>query len=141
MSSTTSNRNSFYTGSCLCGAIHYTINGNLRDVVNCHCSLCRKFHGHFGAYTAAKRKDVNIIDKEKQLTWYRSPGNQAQRGFCTRCGASLFWDLDSAPTLWISAGTLEQPTGLTTSTDIYVEDKADYYLLDKQRLKCEQGLR
>ena len=139
MSSTSSDQNSFYKGSCLCGAIQYTISGNLRDVINCHCSLCRKFHGHYGAYTAAKREDVTIFDKDKKLAWYQSPGNHAIRGFCTCCGSSLFWDLENSSLLSISAGTLDAPTGLETTTDIYVADKADYYELKPQRLTFEQG--
>ncbi|MFT6138608.1 MAG: hypothetical protein ACJAUJ_001703, partial [Salibacteraceae bacterium] len=30
------------TGSCLCGGIQYEISGPLTDVLNCHCSMCRK---------------------------------------------------------------------------------------------------
>ena len=31
-------------GSCLCGQITYQIHGELTDVLNCHCSMCRKLH-------------------------------------------------------------------------------------------------
>ena len=129
-----------FIGSCLCGAVYYEINGNLREVINCHCSLCRKHHGNFGAYTAAEKHDVKIYNNEKQLAWYRSPGNNAQRGFCKNCGSSLFWDLDHSENLSITAGSLEQPTGLHTRTDIYVLDKADYYQLDPNLMKYEHGL-
>ena len=128
------------SGSCLCGAIHYTVYGELRDVVNCHCSLCRKFHGHFGAYTAVHKKEIETVDEEKQLIWYRYPNNHAQRGFCQRCGSSLFWELDGSKEIGISAGTLESPTGLQTIADIYVSDKADYYSLDPKLKKFKQGL-
>ena len=30
--------------------------GALRDVVLCHCAMCRRTHGHVGAYTAAARR-------------------------------------------------------------------------------------
>ena len=128
------------SGGCLCGAIQYTVHGELRDVVNCHCSLCRKFHGHHGAYTAALIQNLEISDSKKQLGWYRSPGNHAQRGFCKCCGSSLFWVLDNDSQISITAGTLNQPTGLQTTTDIYVLDKADYYRLDSELKKFAQGL-
>lgn len=30
---------------CLCGAIRYEVDVPLTDVGNCHCSMCRRFHG------------------------------------------------------------------------------------------------
>jgi len=39
------------TGSCLCGAVRYAIAGALRDVVLCHCAMCRRTHGHVSAYS------------------------------------------------------------------------------------------
>lgn len=32
-------------GGCLCGAMRYEIDGPLYEVGNCHCSMCRRFHG------------------------------------------------------------------------------------------------
>ncbi len=142
MNLTTVQHKDFYTGSCLCGAIRYQVKGKLRDVVNCHCSLCRKFHGHFGAYTAAKREDVHINSSKNNdlLAWYQSMDNKARRGFCVICGSSLFWDLEGASTLSIAAGSLDQPSGLNTTTDIFVDDKADYYELDERLIHLRQGL-
>nr|QQZ51761.1 hypothetical protein JKL49_13180 [Phenylobacterium glaciei] len=36
------------TGSCLCGARAYEIEGELDGVWMCHCSLCRKASGSVG---------------------------------------------------------------------------------------------
>ena len=43
------------TGGCLCGAVRYEVDRPLRDVVLCHCAMCRKAHGHIAAYTASDR--------------------------------------------------------------------------------------
>ena len=29
-------------GKCLCGEINIKINGNISDIIHCHCSLCRR---------------------------------------------------------------------------------------------------
>jgi hypothetical protein len=77
------------TGGCLCGAVKYEVKGELRPVWNCHCGQCRKFHGHFGAYTNTKNKDITIVGRTN-LKWYVS-SKVARRGFCGKCGSSLFW--------------------------------------------------
>ena len=119
------------TGHCLCGAVRYQVFGPLRDVTNCHCGQCRRSHGHVAAYTRARREHlVLVLVQDQDLRWYRptDPGDRAARGFCRVCGASLFWQLPDADTVSITAGTLDPPTGLTTSTEIFVEDAGDYYV-------------
>ena len=117
-----------FTGSCLCGAVRYEVTGPLRDAVVCHCKMCRKSHGHIGAYTAAARDEFHLIES-RGLKWYRSSGI-ARRGFCGECGGTLFWDGTGRDTISIAAGTLDAPTGLRTVLQIYVERKGDYYDVD-----------
>lgn len=112
-------------GGCLCGAVRYAISGKLREVVNCHCGQCRKFHGHFAAYTNAAVSDLTLTGRPN-LKWYRS-SSFARRGFCKRCGSSLFWQRLKSPTISIAAGTLDAPTGLKTVRHIFVADIGDYY--------------
>lgn len=128
-----------YTGGCLCGAVKFEIEGPLRDVVNCHCGQCLRFHGHYAAYSAANKNRVRILDPEAQLKWYRS-SRHARRGFCGRCGSSLFWDRSGAQTLSVAAGSLDQPTGLRTRAHIFIARLADYYTLSDDLEKRPQGL-
>ncbi|HWT26034.1 MAG TPA: GFA family protein [Solirubrobacteraceae bacterium] len=114
------------TGGCLCGAVRYAVHGPLRDVVLCHCSRCRRSHGHVAAYAACARGDLVVEDAEP-LRWYEADGRA--RGFCGRCGASLFWRAEGRPTVSVAAGTLDQPTGLRTVAQIFTRDRGDYYAL------------
>lgn len=112
-------------GGCLCGAVRYEVRGPLRPVVNCHCGQCRKFHGHYGAYSNAAAKDMSVTGY-RHLKWYRS-SNFARRGFCKECGSSLFWERLRSGTISITAGSIDGPTKLRTIRHIYVRDKGDYY--------------
>jgi hypothetical protein len=65
---------------------------------------------------------------EGEVAWFRSsPG--ARRGFCAICGSSLFWDGSDADRIWILAGTLDGPTGLTLKGHVQVAFKGDYYAI------------
>ena len=68
------------TANCLCGGIKFKIRGELRNIINCHCSQCMKTHGNFAAYTSCLEKNVFFINK-KTLRWFKS-SNIAKRGFC-----------------------------------------------------------
>jgi hypothetical protein len=108
--------------------MRYEVHGPLRDVLVCHCEECRRWHGHLGAYTAAAREDLVVLD-ERALRWIDSPRSDAaaRRGFCGECGSSLFWDAPGRETISIAAGTLDGPTGLRVSDHSYVAQAGDYY--------------
>jgi len=117
-------------GRCLCGAVQFHLDGKeLSEVTLCHCGMCRRWHGHIGAYTDVRRSAL-IFDPQSDLSWWPS-SSFARRGFCRKCGSSLFWDAPGRDTISIAAGTLEQPTGLKTSLQIFTEDRGDYYDLDR----------
>jgi len=115
------------SGGCLCGAVRYEVAGPLRDVVECHCEMCRRTHGHIGAYTAASKESLRITES-RGLKWYAS-SSFARRGFCSECGGSLFWERTSGELISIAAGTLDGPTGLRTTLQIFVASAGDYYPL------------
>jgi len=87
---------SLRTGGCLCGAVRYSVAGALRPVVVCHCTQCRRMTGHVMAATAARRGDFRLVS-ERELKWYAA-SNEARRGFCGRCGSTLFWEAWDATT-------------------------------------------
>ena len=115
-------------GRCLCGSIRYVVQGDLQDVINCHCERCRQFSGHHLAATSAGRDDVSIEDADTLLRWF-FPVPEASYGFCSRCGSSLFWQSTAEPgRLSICAGTLDPPTGLVTAQAWWVSQASDYHV-------------
>jgi hypothetical protein len=116
------------TGGCLCGAVRFEVLGALRDVVECHCAMCRRTHGHIGAYTATPKGNLRVVES-RGLKWYRS-SEQARRGFCAECGGTLFFEPLDKDYMAIAAGTLDPPTGLKTIVQIHVNSAGDYYPID-----------
>lgn len=123
-------------GGCLCGAIRYEVGGPIRQVVNCHCGQCRKFHGHYGAYTNALLDAVTITG-QIHIKWFNS-SSFARRGFCGICGSSLFWQQHRGDSIYIAAGTLDTPTRLKTIGHVMVAHMGDYYRIT-DRLKKLPG--
>ncbi len=113
------------TGGCLCGAVRYEVRGPLRPIVMCHCTQCRRTTGHVMAATAARHADFRLL-AEDGLGWYASSA-EARRGFCTRCGSTLFWQGAGRDYLSIAAGTLDDSRGLRIACHIFTADKGDYY--------------
>jgi hypothetical protein len=118
------------TGGCLCGAVRFEVRGELRDVIECHCEMCRKAHGHVAAYSATAKAALALTEA-RGLKWYVS-SEIARRGFCAKCGSSLFWEPAAKDYIAIAAGTLDGPTGLKTIVQIHTASAGDYYPIDPQ---------
>ena len=128
------------TGRCACGAVQYEVSLDLSSVTFCHCSKCRRRHGHVGAYAAVDRLGFRLTE-ERGLRWYTASPN-VRRGFCAECGSSLLWDEDGSEKISICAGTLDAPTGLLPKAHIYLGSKGDYYEVpDDGLLRREEFVR
>lgn len=114
-------------GSCECGQVIFSVEGPLSPAIACHCTQCRKTSGHYWVSTEVPNTHVRLI-KDSGLEWYRS-SKQAMRGFCFRCGSSLFWREDGEDTTSIGMGTLDNlPSDATTVVKhIFVADMGTYY--------------
>ena len=116
------------SGSCLCGSVRYVVRGPLRDVILCHCVFCRRASTHVGAYSACAPGDLEV-QGGRTLRWYRS-SPAARRGFCGKCGSTLFWEPAAGTHVSIAAGSLNPPTGLRIAEQIFTAQKGDYYALE-----------
>lgn len=113
-----------HKGSCLCGAVTFEVTGDLPPPSACHCTQCRKHSGHFEASTDVPRSRVTIRGRDK-VTWFRT--EKVQRGFCSTCGSSLFWDPIERDWIAIAMGAFDGPTHTKLEKHIFVANKGDYY--------------
>jgi len=124
------------TGSCECGAVTYETRGELRPIVACHCTQCRKLTGHHMAATASLEKDLTITKGDNDLTWYQS-SDFAKRGFCSKCGSQLFWQQKGSPQVSITAGSFDDDSGIGFWGHIFTSDKGSYYEIPADELQCD----
>lgn len=50
-----------------------------------------------------------------------------ERGFCKTCGSALFWKLQGQDHYWLSAGALEDSSGLKLAEELFFDVKPSYY--------------
>ncbi|MBY3190328.1 GFA family protein [Rhizobium laguerreae] len=109
-----------HKGSCLCGAVTFELEGDLRAPDACHCSKCRKQSGHFFASTDVPRRQIAIQGGES-VTWFQS-SEKVRRGLL-----SLFWDPPDHDWIAVAMGAFDGPTETKLKMHIYSADKGDYY--------------
>ena len=114
-------------GSCLCGAVRFTVTGDLPPPDACHCVQCRKHSGHCFASTDVPRSALTVTGEE-QVSWYRSSA-QVRRGFCATCGSSLFFDPLARDWIGVAMGAFDTPTSTHLAMHIFVAEKGDYYAI------------
>jgi hypothetical protein len=112
-------------GSCLCGGVRFEVTCELPAPDACHCVQCRKHSGHYFASTNVPRSAIAISGQEN-VTWYQSSA-KVRRGFCSKCGSSLFWDPPARDWIAVAMGAFDSPTGTHLAMHIFVAEKGDYY--------------
>jgi hypothetical protein len=108
------NNNDKLRGGCQCGNLRYSIAGKLGAASICHCRMCQKAFGSWGAALV----DVPF----ENFTWTRgTPGHFRSssivtRGFCKDCGTPMFMREDGDENIEIAIGTLDNPSAISPMT-------------------------
>ena len=113
-------------GKCLCGAVQFALSGELPDLYQCHCSLCRKVSG--SSSNAALKIDL------AQLSW--SAGEDLVRKFesasgfkshfCSRCGSPLPNLTANDSAWWVPVGLLEDDERLELGAHLFIGSRASW---------------
>jgi hypothetical protein len=116
-------------GGCQCGALRYQARAEPSVVTLCHCAMCRRSVGAQSVTWASFSRDDLTIEGDT-LRWYDS-SSRARRGFCERCGTSLFFVGDaSAGLVDVTVGSLDQPESCPPTCHIWVPSKVTWVALE-----------
>lgn len=118
-----------HRGSCLCGAVHLTVDAFEGGIGACHCSMCRKWGG--GPFLAIDCGTGVRIDGEECVLAYDS-SDWAQRGFCSRCGTHLFYRLKASSQYVVPVGLFDDHPDALFESQIFIDEKPDYYAFANQ---------
>lgn len=116
-----------YEGGCLCGKVRFQITGEIRDIIYCHCSRCRKAQGSaFASNGNVDAGNFNFLSGEELLTGYESTPGQTKY-FCRHCGSPIISKSVSAPdTVRIRLGVIDSDIEERPMAHIFVTSKANW---------------
>lgn len=76
-----------YRGSCHCGQIAFEVEGDLTQVVDCNCSICRR---KGSLLWFVPRQQLRLLTPEENLSTYTFNKHVIQHHFCPKCGMHPF---------------------------------------------------
>ena len=113
------------TGGCQCGTVRYAILEEPGRASICHCRMCQKAFGNFGAPL------VNV--DRTALRWTRGVPSEFRssvpvaRGFCSHCGTPLYMVEDGSENVEIAICTLDTPDAVTPQYQTGVESEVAWF--------------
>ncbi|MGO2355292.1 MAG: GFA family protein [Marinomonas foliarum] len=116
-----------HTGSCLCGAVKFELEGEFKKFFLCHCSRCRKTSGTAHcANLFAPGATLNWLSGEDKLSFYRLEDTNFARTFCSVCGSNVSTDAKSRGLVVVPAGCLDTDVDITPQAHIFMDSKGNW---------------
>ena len=111
-------------GSCLCGAIRYTIDAPVTELRACHCTHCQKASGTGGSVNAVVPSAAFRITQgtPKRFDARADSGRTLHRYFCGECGSPIYSQRATTPeTVVVRAGGFDNPGPMKITADIWTK--------------------
>lgn len=111
-------------GSCLCGAVTFSVIDAFDHFFICHCTHCQKGTGSaFAANLFIANTAVTWLTGMHNVTHYRLPSTRHAKSFCTTCGSALPNTVSDSNTAVVPAGSLNTPPSKRPDAHIFTSSK------------------
>ncbi|PCI64726.1 MAG: aldehyde-activating protein [Kordiimonadales bacterium] len=109
------------SGSCLCGAVSYTVSAEPTLAVHCACVACRKSSGTSHSTHVPMAADaVKISGELKSYETQADSGNRILHHFCPNCSSSIYnSNADISGMMFLRASSLDNPDAISPSVLVY----------------------
>ena len=121
------------TGSCLCGAIRYTIDADVKELRACHCTNCQKQSGAQGTVNALLPSAAFRLTQgtPKRFTAVADSGRTLHRYFCGDCGSGIYSQREANPEMVVvRAGTLDDAPDMKITGHIWTKSARNWAHID-----------
>lgn len=111
-------------GSCLCGAVRYTVADEFQYAMICHCSQCRRATGSaFKPFGGIARAKLNVLEGPIHLYG----DEMTHDAHCKICGSLLYSIVNEGRRAHVTYGTLIDSPTLRPTQHIFAGSKAPWY--------------
>ena len=119
-------------GGCLCGAVRYSVKGEVLWTCFCHCESCRRqTSSPVTAFFCIREQDM-MFHGENLAFYESSPG--VERGFCNKCGTPMSYAHKDRPgEIDLYAMTLDDPSKFEAQKHSFWNERVNW-------LNIEDGL-
>ncbi|AXQ31346.1 GFA family protein [Solimonas sp. K1W22B-7] len=116
-----------HSGSCLCGAVRFEVEGDFQRFYLCHCEYCRKDSGSaHAANLFSSTARLSWISGEGQVRQFTLPSTRHSRSFCSTCGSALPGTQMDGALLVVPAGSLDGEVRIRPDAHLFISSKAGW---------------
>jgi hypothetical protein len=122
-----------HSGACLCGAVHFEIEGDFERFFLCHCEYCRKDTGSaHAANLFSSSATLKWIAGEANVRRFNLPATRHSKSFCGTCGSALPLTQMDGKLLVVPGGSLNSEVPIRPDAHIFVASRANWdHVLEK----------
>ena len=125
-------------GRCVCGAVEIMIKEYGNFVYVCHCDTCRRLNsGPVFSVDPGPKENIAFKRGEEAITIYQD--EEAERGFCSICGTTLFWHNPADNHYCMNAELFDEIIKKATfDLELFYDMKPAYYSFSGERKKLDR---
>ena len=111
------------TGQCLCGAVTLSAEIPETSFLACQCGQCQRWTGG-GPLYAIGAQDVDFSGGDNIAEYFAS--EWGARGFCSKCGTTLYWRMRDREVTSIAVGVLDKRDDLRLCEEIFSDCRPNW---------------
>lgn len=120
-------------GSCLCGAVRFTIDAPVKELRACHCRNCQKASGAAGSVNAVVPSASFRVTQgaPRRYSAHADSGRLLHRYFCADCGAPIYSQRELTPeTVVVRAGLFDNAGEMKITANIWTASARPWAYID-----------
>lgn len=116
-----------HSGSCLCAAVKFEVDGSFESFFLCHCKHCQKDTGSaHAANLFSSSAKLNWLSGSENVKTYALAGTRHTKSFCQTCGAALPNLQFEGKLLVVPAGSLDTSVTIKPNAHLFIASKANW---------------